>query len=232
MNDNSSWHKQREEFDDLVNLWDKALESGIFDSVERQPQTTSDFFGNSKVSDPGMKDDDATYWNNVVSRSGEIFPDESMVLMEAAKKKATEIKKKKVAKKLAKKSGNKEESGKPLNDLVKTSFETNKKLTNAQKANVVGNQPQKVAPDTLGSDTTDKKGRVRVTAGLAAHPNLNKLEDAKRKLYTAETEMSNRDGLSDKKIAALEKKFQELRDQIDKLSNELHGKYSDNEYYN
>jgi chaperonin cofactor prefoldin len=58
------------------------------------------------------------------------------------------------------------------------------------------------------------------------------LEDAKRKLYTAETEMSNRDGLSDKKIAALEKKFQELRNQIDKLSNELHGKYSDNEYYN
>ncbi len=232
MSDNSSWHKQREEFNDLVNLWDKARESGIFDSVEREARPTSDFFGNSKVADPGMRDEDSSYWNDVVSRSGEMFPDENMMLMEAAKKKANEMKKKKVAKKLAKKSKPKDEAGKPLNDLVKTSFETNKKLTNAKKADIVGNQPQKVMPDTLGSDTADSKGRVRVTAGLAAHPNLAKLEDAKKKLYQAETEMSDRDGLSSKKIASLEKKFQEIRNLIDKLSNELHGKYSDNEYYN
>lgn len=230
MSNDSSWHKQREEFNDLVNLWDQALQSGIFDSVEKQQRPTSDFFGNSKVSDPGMNSNDADYWNDVVSRSGEMFPDESMMLMEAAKKKANEKKKAKMMKKMGKLPS--AEEGTPLNDLVKTSFEKDKKLTNAKKAQIVGNQPNKVAPDTLGRDGSGKKDGVKVSAGLASHPNLNKIEDVKKKLYNAEVEMSDRDGLSDKKIAALEKKFEDLRAMIEKLSNEMHGKYADNEYYN
>lgn len=226
MSNDSSWHKQREEFNDLVNLWDQAVQSGIFDSVEKQHRPTSDFFGNSKVEDPGLNSNDSDYWNSVVSRSGEMFPDESMMLMEAAKKKADDKKKAKIAKK-KKASMLPAEEGKPLNDLVKTTFEKDKKLTNAKKANLVGNEPNKVLPDTVGSDS-----RLKVSAGLASHPNLKKIEDAKKKLYNAETEMSDRDGLSDKKITALEKKFEELRAMIDKLSNELHGKYADSEYYN
>lgn len=230
MSNESSWYKQREEFNDLVNLWDQAVASGIFDSAEKNHKPTADFFGQSLAEDPGLQNQDADYWNDVVSRSGEIFPDENMMLMEAAKKKANENKKKVKKKKDPAKLN--ADGGKPLNDLVKTTFEKEKKLTNGQKADVVGNQPQKVAPDTLGSDTAGKDGRVRVTAGLAAHPNLEKLEDLKKKLYTLETEMSDKDGLSDKRIRALEKKFQDMFAQIEKLSNELHGKYSDSEYYN
>jgi hypothetical protein len=226
MNNDSSWHKQREEFDDLVNLWDQALQSGIFDSVEKQARPTSDFFGNSKVEDPGLDSNDANYWNSVVSRSGEMFPDESMMLMEAAKKKANAKKMAKAAKKKKSHMLSADE-GKPLNDLVKTTFEKDKKLTNGKKATLVGNEPNKVGPDTVGSDS-----RLKVSAGLASHPNFKKIEDVKKKLYNAETEMSDRDGLSDKKIAALEKKFEDLRTMLDKLSNELHGKYADNEYYN
>lgn len=230
MSNDSSWYKQREEFNDFVNLWDQAVASGIFDGASKEPRATTDFFGQSLVQDQGMTGQESDYWNDVVSRSGEIFPDESMVLMEAAKKKATEnkknVKKKKDPSKLN------ADGGKPLNDLVKTTFEKEKPLTNGKKAAVVGNEPQKVGPDTVGSDTSGKDGRVRVTAGLAAHPNLQKLEDLKKKLYQLETEMSDKGGLSDKKVRSLEKKFQDMFAQIDKLSNELHGKYSDNEYYN
>ena len=232
MSNESSWHKQREEFNDFVNLWDKALASGIFPSDTKSPQVTSDFFGQSTVDDTGLQDNDAAHWSDVVSRSGEIFPDENMMLMEAARKKATENKKNKIHKKAKDPSRVHADGGKPLNDLVKTTFEKEKHLTKGKKATVVGNQPQKVGPDTVGNDTAGKDGRVRVTAGLAAHPNLEKLEDLKKKLYQLETEMSDRDGLSDKRIRALEKKFQDMFVQIEKFSNELHGKYSDNEYYN
>lgn len=73
MSNESSWHKQREEFNDLVNLWDKAVESGIFDSKESKQKPTSDFFGQSKAQDAGLSDDDSEYWNDVVSRSGRCF---------------------------------------------------------------------------------------------------------------------------------------------------------------
>lgn len=232
MSNESSWHKQREEFNDFVNLWDQALASGIFTSNPNAPQAKSDFFGQSTVDDTGLQSNDAAYWSDVVSRSGEIFPDENMMLMEAAKKKATENKKKKIQKKAKAPSKLDADGGKPLNDLVKTTFEKEKPLTNGKKATVIGNQPQKVGPDTVGNDTAGKDGRVRVTAGLAAHPNLEKLEELKKKLYQLETDMSDKDGLSDKRIRVLEKKFQDMFAQIEKFSNELHGKYSDNEYYN
>lgn len=232
MSNESSWYKQREEFNDLVNLWDQAIASGIFDSADKEQKATTDFFGQSLAEDPGINNQDTSYWNDVVARSGEIFPDENMMLMEAAKKKANENKKAKTKKKVKDPSKLNADGGKPLNDLVKTTFEKEKKLTNAGKVDVVGNQPQKVAPDTVGPDASDKSGRVRVTAGLAAHPNLERLEELKKKLYQLETEMSDKDGLSDKRIRSLEKKFQDMFTQIEKLSNELHGKYSDNEYYN
>jgi hypothetical protein len=155
-----------------------------------------------------------------------------MVLMEAAKKKATDNKNSKKIKKANKAVGSKKDEGKPLNDLVKTSLEKNKKMTNGSKADKLANEPNRVAPDTVGSDTSDKSGRVRITAGLAAHPNLEKLEGLKKKLYNLETEMHDKNGLSDSKIRGLEKKFQDMFAQIEKLSNEFHGKYSDSEYYN
>lgn len=154
--------------------------------------------------------------------------------MEAAKKKAAENKAKKKAKKKVKnKTGLESEGGKPLNDLVKSSLEKDKKkLTNAEKADIVANQPQKVYPDTVGSDTTDKNGGVKVTAGLAVHQNLEKLVDLKKAYYKLETDMSDKDGLNEDKVKNLQDKMKKLEDDIEKLSNELHGKYSDSEYYN
>ena len=95
MQNDSSWYKQRQEFNDLVDLWDKAQADGIFTSEKKNTEVKSDFFGQSYFADdPDLQEDETSYWSDVVSRSGEMFPDESMFLMEAAKKKATAKKEK------------------------------------------------------------------------------------------------------------------------------------------
>jgi len=235
MNHDSNWYKQREEFNNLVNLWDKAQADGIFPAAENTSSNNSEnFFGQQHINDTEISNSDVDYWSDVVSRSGEMFPDESMFLMEAARKKATEKKKKKVKENKVDSKAKKlppSESSKSLNDMVKTSLETNKETNKKEKAKTLGNNANPIYPDTTGPDNVDPNGRVRVTAGLAAHPDLEKLEDLKKKLYDLEVQMNDQNGLK-KNVSPMEKKFRAIMKEIEKLSDRMTGKFADSEYYN
>jgi len=212
----NQWQNQKKEFDDLVGLWDKALADGIFkDSPKGNPEK-SDFFGNYKVDVKEEADGDQVQrWNDIISRSGEIVPDEGTMLMEAAKKKA----------KSEKKLPDGTDKGQPLNDLVKTSLEKDTKLSKKKKAKVLANTPNPVYPDTVGSDTVDKDGHVKVTAGLAAHPKYKELEELKKKLYELEVEM-----IKDIKNKTYDTKIKSVKDKIAKISDNLGGTYKNSQY--
>lgn len=238
MQNDSSWYKQRQEFNDLVNLWDKAQADGIFDAGKKEMQAKSDFFGQSYFADePEFKDNDASHWNDVVSRSGEMFPDESMFLMEAAKKKAT-AKKKTKKKKEAEPQGLADMGSKPFK-RVETSVEKDGVPSLKKKVKDLANKPQLVKPDTYGKDGLEVTGnKVKVTAGLAAHPAFEELEKLKKEMEVAEKMMSGMDkngvggkGLSDKKIKSLEKTFRDIRQKIADLSDKFSGDYKSSNYY-
>lgn len=227
---NESWHKQKEEFDKLCDLWDNAQQQGIFKSASVDQSPKSDFFGNFNVEEKSLDYDKANYWSDVVSRSGEMFPDETTVLMEAQKK-AEKVTAKK-GNKVEKKAGQYQvDGGKPLNDLVKTSLEGAGKLSKKAKAKTLANTPNPVYPDTVGPDTVDKQNRVRVTAGLAVHPLFGKLEKLKKDLYDLEVKMNTAMGLDNKKAKSLEKQFNSLRNQIEKISNQMGGDFKSAQYY-
>lgn len=225
----TNWEKNKSDFNDLVDLWDKALKDGIFEDAKPAKSSSEDFFGNVSNSDESqIGDSQSNDWDSIIARSGEMFPDENMVLMEAARKNAKK----------------KETEGKPLGNLagnkpfdydkarVKTTLE--KEGMNAKpgpKAKDLANLPQQVKPDTKGKDGEDKSGKPRVTAGLAANPSLSALEKLKLKLYDIEVKMNTKDGLDDKKAKSMEKQFTKLLNQIEKISNEFSSSYSNSEYY-
>ncbi len=220
----NNWEQNKIDFASLVNLWDKALESGVFNDVKKDDKTSQDFFGNTHFEDAKeINQNDAEYWDKVIGKSAEVFPDETTVLMEAARKKETENKKG-----LGDLKGDKF-SGK---DRVKTTLEKEgSKATEKGKAKILANTPNFVKPDTVGSDTTDKEGKPRVTAGLAADAKFSSLEKLKLKLYDLEVKMSGKNGLDDKKAKSLEKQFSKILGQIEKISNSFGGSYKDSEYY-
>lgn len=231
-----SWQQQKDEFNRLCDLWDNAQNKGIFKPTEVDQTPKSDFFGNYTVQEKSLDSDDASYWTDVITRSGKMFPDETTVLMEAALNEAKAKKKAKKAKdgtgKVEKKAGQYQvDGGKPLNDLVKTSLEKAGKLDNGEKAVGLANNPNPIYPDTVGPDAVDKENKVKVTAGLAAHPAYPKLEKLKRDLYNLEVEMNTKTGLNEKKASSFKKKFENLRNQIEKISNSLGGSFKDGQYH-
>lgn len=216
------WEKSKSDFNDLVSLWDKALKDGIFEDSQKNSASSGDFFGNTNLADKGINSDDTDYWNDVVSRSGEMFPDENMVLMEAAKKKEKE--KEKVAKGFGDMSGDK-----PFDhekSRVKTSLEKlSKTPTASKKAYDLANSPNHNYPDTAGPDS-----ELKVSDGLAASKDLLKLEKLKLALYNLEVQMNSKSGLDEAKAKSLNKKFMKLVDEINSISNNFGGNYADREY--
>ena len=230
-----SWQKQKDEFNRLCDLWDSVQGKGLFKpkAVDQTPK--SDFFGNYNVEEKNLDNNDANYWVDVVSRSGSMYPDETTVLMEAAlneEKKKKEAKKADGTGKVSKKAGQYQvDGGKPLNDLVKTDLEKVGKLKKKNKAKVLANTPNPVYPDTVGPDGLGKDTQVKVSAGLAAHPLYPKLEKLKKDLYNLEVEMNTKEGLGDKKSKSFQKKFENLRKQIEKISSGLGGSFKDSQYH-
>jgi hypothetical protein len=215
MNHETSWHKDKAAFDDLCKLWDKAQTDGIFNKDTPASDKRSDFFGQYDLPEEvPLNDDDVNHWSSVISRSGELVPDESMMLMETAKKKAAEKKLKESAE----------------FSPVKTTLEKAKVKPLTTKVKDLANNPQFVKPDTYGTDSLDPSGHVKVTAGLAAHPNFEALVALKKELELAEIEMSDRNGLNEKRIAKLEAKFIKMREELEKLSKSA-GDYEKNQYY-
>jgi hypothetical protein len=260
----NSWDQQKQDFESLCKIWDKAQEAGIFAERKSPVENRSDFFGNYDLpEDGGIKSREADYWADVLSRSGELAPDESMMLMEAARKKAAAKKKKEVAKKKSSDSKKKdlddqgaEEIGKetkkfakkksgkggdtatgdyditPPYSRVKTSVETDDIPSLTKKVKRLANQPQKVAPDTFGPDSTDQSNTNYVSAGWSGDPKYGAIEKLKHDLQKAEQQMSSLTGLDNKKIKLMEKTLRDLRDKIEKVSSDLVTNYRKSKYYN
>ena len=219
------WEKSKSDFNDLVSLWDKALKDGIFEDKKVSSNDSQNFFGDASFANKEIEDGDADYWNDVVSRSGTLFPDENMMLMEAAKKKEKEKK----AKPFGDMSGDK-----PF-DLEKSRVKTSlEKLTKtpdpATKAKGLANLPNYVMPDTVGPDGLGPNNEPKITDGLAASKDLLKLEKLKLALYNLEVQMNSKYGLDEAKAKSLNKKFSKLIDEINSISNSFCGNYSDREY--
>lgn len=228
-----SWQQQKDEFNRLCDLWDSVQGKGLFKTKAVDQTPKADFFGNYNVDGKNLDNNDANYWVDVVSRSGSMYPDETTVLMEAALKEAKKDKKEKDGTgKVTKKAGQYQvDGGKPLNDLVKTELEKVGKLKKKDKAKVLANTPNPIYPDTVGPDGLGKDTQVRVSAGLAAHPLYPKLEKLKKDLYSLEVEMNTKEGLSDKKAKSFQKKFESLRNQIEKISSGLGGSFKNSQYH-
>ena len=259
MNHESSWDRQKQDFESLCRLWDQAQADGIFTERNSPVESRADFFGNYQLpEDQGIQNNEAEYWSNVLSRSAELVPDESMMLMEAAKKKVgtkKTAKKSKSAekdldqqgvdaisketKKFAKaKSGKGGDTATGDYDVtapykrVKTSVETDDIPSLVKKVKVLANEPQKVDPGTFGPDSTDQDNTNYVTAGWAGDPNYDEIEKLKHDFEKAERMMSGLTGLDNKKIKELKKEFRDLRKKIDKVSSNLVANYRKNRYYN
>jgi hypothetical protein len=259
MNHSSTWYQQKQDFESLCKIWDKAQADGIFTEKSSRPETRSDFFGNySMPDDSGIDDYEAGHWSDVISRSGEIAPDESMMLMEQAKAKAVANSKKKLKKKLksplpelGEKDTKKEVSrfkkaksgkGGDLADgdvditepysRVKSSLEYGKIPSLKKKVKDLANNPNFIKPDTYGPDSCDQQERVLVTAGLAAHPLYGEIERLKHQIEEAGAEMSTITGLDAKRAKAFDQKYMEMMNKLDKLSSELVTSYRKSRYYN
>jgi hypothetical protein len=248
MSNESSWADQKRDFDDLCKLWDKAQDDGIFDVKGKNQDTRQDFFGQHDFPEEvDLTSDDSAYWDNVLRRSGELIPDESMVLMEAARKKAEKNKKKSVlAKKPAKKEagekeplGQKTSSGKKLDSgatgdpgvskpfhRVSTSLEKTDLPSIAKKAKRLAAANNPVSQTAYGDDTRDEQGRVKVTAGLAAHPLYNDIEKLKLELNVAEEKMLRMSAMA-KNTESMKKTFERLQKRIDSLCRKVTGDYKD-----
>jgi len=244
MSNESSWANQKRDFDDLCKLWDKAQDDGIFDVKGKNQDTRQDFFGQHDFPEEvALTPDDSTYWDNVLRRSGELIPDESMVLMEAARKKAEKNKKKPMSAK--KKAGEKEplgyktSSGKKLDSgatgdpgvskpfhRVSTSLEKADLPSIAKKAKRLAAANNPVSQSSYGDDTKDEQGRVKVTAGLAAHPLYNDIEKLKLELNVAEEKMLRMSAMA-KSTESMKKTFDRLQKRIDILCRKVTGDYKD-----
>jgi hypothetical protein len=257
-----SWHQQKQDFESLCKIWDKAQADGIFAERSSNVEKRSDFFGNYDLpEDQGINDGEADHWSDVLSRSGEIKPDESMMLMEAAKKKAAAQKKKSVKKKVSKdkkdldemgaeaigketksfakkKAGKGGDSGTGDYDItkpysrVKTSVETDNIPSLVKKVKRLANQPNPVKPDSFGPDATDQDNTNYVSAGWAGDPKYGEIEKLKHDLQKAEQYMSSLTGLDNKKIKVMEKKLRDLSDKLEKVSSDLVTSYRKSKYYN
>jgi hypothetical protein len=226
----NDWEKSKSDFNDLVKLWDDALKQGIFEDSKTVGKDSADFFGNTHVEEnPNIGSGDYDNWNDIISRSGELFPDENMVLMEAARKKDKKIPEQPV-KGFGNLSGDKPFTGEK--SKVKTTMGKEGKGASVKK-NVEAKlkSPNPIVVSSVGSDTTDKDGKVRVTAGLAADEKLSSLEKLKLKLYDLECKMNTKDGLDDKKAKSMEKQFSKLLQKIEKISNEFGGTYKNSQYH-
>lgn len=228
MSDN--WEKSKSDFNDLVKLWDDALKKGIFEDSKTAKNNSYDFFGNTHVDNSSsIHYDDSDNWNDIISRSGELFPDENMVLMEAARKKDKKIPEQPV-KGFGNLSGDKPFVGEK--SKVKTTMGKEGKAASVKKnveSKLKARNP--IPMSTIGSDTTDKDGKVKVTAGLAVDERFSALEKLKLKLYDLECKMNTKNGLDDKKAKSMEKQFSNLLQKIEKISSEFGGTNKDSQYH-
>jgi len=253
MSNESSWADQKRDFDDLCKLWDKAQNDGIFDVKGKNQDTRQDFFGQHDFPEEvELTPDDSNYWDDVLRRSGELMPDESMVLMEAARKKAEKNKKnsdkqpekKKPAKKESDKGdktplGHKTGSGKKLDNgatgdpgdskplyRVSTSLEKTDLPSIAKKAKRLAAANNPISQSSYGDDSRDSEGRVKVTAGLAAHPLYNDIEKLKLELNNAEEKMLRMAAMA-KSTESMKKTFERLQKRLDTLCRKVTGDYKD-----
>jgi hypothetical protein len=245
MSDASSWAQQKVAFDDLCKLWDKAQSDGIFDVKGKNQDSRSDFFGQLDFPEEvELTQNDSDYWDAVLQRSGELMPDESMVLMEAARKKAE--KNKKSAGKVSKKEdkpkgtlGEKPSSGKKGDNgangdpgvskpftRVSTSLDTAKLPSVAAKAKRLASLNNPVPQSSFGDDSRDQDGKVKVTAGLAAHPLYNDIEKLKLELNVAEEKMLRMAAMA-KSTDSMKKTFERLQKRMDSLCRKVTGDYKD-----
>lgn len=107
-----------------------------------------------------------------------------------------------------------------------------KRKNTKNKAEKLANQPNRIPPDTIDSDSVDDLNRVKVTAGLDADPNFDELVKLHGEKYNKEVERNKAYPNDSKKIEKIEKQLENLRKQIAKLSDSAYGTYGNNEYYN
>jgi len=242
MSNESSWADQKRNFDDLCKLWDKAQDEGIFDAKGKNQDTRQDFFGQHDFPEEvELTTDDSTYWDDVLRRSGELVPDESMMLMEAARKKAEKNKKKVKKQESGDKTplGHKTGSGKKLDSgatgdpgdskplyRVATSLEKANLISIGKKAKRLAAASNPVPQSSFGDDSRDEQGRVKVTAGLAAHPLYHDIEKLKLELNQAEEKMLRMAAMA-KSTESMKKTFERLQKRLDTLCRKITGDYKD-----
>ena len=248
MSNESSWANQKQDFNDLCKLWDKAQNDGIFDAKGKNQDTRQDFFGQHDFPEEvELTSDDSNYWDDVLRRSGELMPDESMVLMEAARKKAEKAKNKSDKPVKSKKSSDSEKtplahktgSGKKLQSgatgdpgvdkhfhRVATSLDNAKLPSIASKAKRLAAANNPVPQSSFGDDSADSEGRVKVTAGLAAHPLYHDIEKIKLELNQAEEKMLRMAAMA-KSTESMKKTFDRLQKKLDNLCRKVTGNYKD-----
>jgi hypothetical protein len=205
-----SWETEKSDFDELCKMWDKAQDANIF----RNPKA-KDYQDDYSSMPSDVGEDEANLWSDVYNRGEYRTEDgDGSILNEARAK-----------------SGKKTKSVSDFEE-VPSSLE-NKPASKSRKRKVrkVANQPNKVAPDTIDSDSVDDSDHVRVSAGFGADPNFDEIVDLHHKKYEKEVERNKAYPNDEKKIEKLEKEIKKLKDQIAKLSDEFYGNYTDNEYY-
>ena len=240
MTEMSEWEKQKRFIKDLCDTWEKSKKKDVINDkkvVEQKAYCTlkeSFDYTSSTYSDD---------WERIFNHKTKYFTEDGdgSLLNEAAKKKVNKKKKKKSTSK--KTSFKENKPNKKTFDLLnpdsfkyvdlKSSLEEpySNDVDLVKNVKKLANLPNKVNSDSYGRDGSDRVGKTKISSGWTEDPNMRKLEDLKRKLHDAESEMSKPNGLDEVKAKKNQKKINKLKDEIANLSDEFVGDYKTNHYY-
>jgi hypothetical protein len=222
-----------DQFNNWVDMWDKAQGSMPAVSPTRQTQASNSFFGMNSVEDDTVFDDDIRkndieVWKDVSNRTDQVHAkvDSESLFNEAAKKD-----KKKKAK--SKPKTTKPEDGLSPVVIIKSAPGSAADSTGEEAdpdeeegigailARSLGDEDQFASPNPIHFASVGKDQKLRVTPNWTSGTALAALAKLKSLMYDLECEMLTAEALGGKNLSQLENRLEGLQKQFDTFSQKI-----------
>jgi hypothetical protein len=218
-----NWENGKDSFEKFQDIWDKALEKGIFTTGEIVKERDADFFGiNLEETPETLNENQVNGWKEMLTLNDKNFFGNN-VINEDSKK----------SKKKVSKETNKEEGENIYKDKMFKATPSSKKVDKDREnlktkwANLANN-PNPVYDDTYGSDTSDDAGQTKVSDGLAASDDLEEIIGKLLKSYETQSEILDKKdmltaGVNFKKGKEVLGKVSKINKDIEKIHRNMQG---------
>lgn len=209
----SNWDNGKANFDHFQDLWDKALKTDSFKEKAQDPQDSEnevDLWG-APLTEPGlMNENQIDQWKEMLSACNTFRHNGSPLNEE--KDNGQNIYKDKMFK--ATDSSKKKDKGR---EKLKKKFKD------------LANNPNPVYNDTYGADTMDDDRHTKVSDGLDASDDLDKIIDKLLDAYNVQSEILDNNhnmltaGMNMKKQKEVDRKLNKIEKIIEKLHRNMQG---------